>query len=200
MSATMHLIVLVSLLTAAVCGGTSTFSSTEQGKVTSTSATNLNSLPTSSTLTTTAGTPQSQTATQQITSEVASASTQTPRTEQTIPSTSPKITPITQKPNEMVSQEQTVPSASESPNVSTTVNTTRPVTPPSALSTKWGNSGLAANPGLVAIICIFSIILALVLFVLIVKCAKSPRSNFERLEDMPMGKVNEESPFAHYSK
>ncbi|XP_072245333.1 uncharacterized homolog [Leuresthes tenuis] len=195
MSATMLLTVLVSLLTVVVCGGTSIPPATEDGNVSSTSATHLTISPTSSTLTTTAGTQQSQTATQQITTEAASASTQTPRTEHTIPSTSPKITPITRTPNETVSQEQTVPSASESPNVTTTVNTTSPV-----LSTNWGNSDLAANPGLVAIICIFSIVLALVLFVLIVKCTKSPRSNFERLEDMPMGKVNEESPFAHYSK
>lgn len=59
---------------------------------------------------------------------------------------------------------------------------------------------MAANPGLVAILCIFCIILALVLVVATIKCIRSPRSNFERLDDVPMGKVNEESPIAQYSK
>ncbi|XP_039454354.1 uncharacterized protein LOC116318232 isoform X2 [Oreochromis aureus] len=70
----------------------------------------------------------------------------------------------------------------------------------SGFSPDWGKDDLASNPGLVAIICIFCIVLALVIVVFTVKCIRSPRSKFERLEDMPMGKVNEESPFAHYSK
>lgn len=57
---------------------------------------------------------------------------------------------------------------------------------PSGFSPDWEKDDLASNPGLVAIICIFCIVLALVLVVLTVKCIRSPRSNFERLEDMPM--------------
>ncbi|KAM8888233.1 putative LOC729966 homolog [Synchiropus picturatus] len=57
---------------------------------------------------------------------------------------------------------------------------------------------LLKNPGLVAIICIFCIFLALVLFVGSVKCVHAPKSNFERLEEVPLGKVTEESPFARY--
>ncbi|XP_030584014.1 putative LOC729966 homolog isoform X2 [Archocentrus centrarchus] len=63
-----------------------------------------------------------------------------------------------------------------------------------------GKDDLASNPGLVAIICIFCVVLTLVLVVVVVKCIRSSSSKFERLEDMPMGSVNEESPFAKYSK
>ncbi|PWA21179.1 hypothetical protein CCH79_00009377 [Gambusia affinis] len=60
------------------------------------------------------------------------------------------------------------------------------------------NYNLVENPGLVTVICIFSIVFGLLLVVLIVKCVRSSRSDFERLEDVPMGKVNEASPFAHF--
>ncbi|MEQ2218681.1 hypothetical protein XENOCAPTIV_006717, partial [Xenoophorus captivus] len=68
------------------------------------------------------------------------------------------------------------------------------------LSDNKGNYDLAENPGLVAIICIFCIVLSLLLVVMAVKCIRSSKSDFERLEDVPMGKVNEASPFAQYSK
>ncbi|KAM6921487.1 putative LOC729966 homolog [Xenentodon cancila] len=117
--------------------------------------------------------------------------------EETNSSTSRPTTLIPQASNTTVSQPQTVPSASGSPNVteSTTMNTTSPAVLPNQ-----AKDDLAANPGLVAIMCIFCIVLVLILVVLTVKCIRLPRSNFERLHDVPMGKVNEESPFAHYSK
>ncbi len=55
-----------------------------------------------------------------------------------------------------------------------------------AQSHNWEKGGLAENPGLVAILCIFCIILVLVLVVATVKCIQLPRSNFERLEDVPL--------------
>ncbi|MCJ8737819.1 hypothetical protein PDJAM_G00028510 [Pangasius djambal] len=66
-------------------------------------------------------------------------------------------------------------------------------------SSNNGEDTLARNPGLVAILCIFFIILALVIVVAIAKiisCRKS--SQFERLEDLPMNKMNEDAPFARY--
>uniref|UniRef100_A0A3Q3DVM0 Uncharacterized LOC109518978 n=1 Tax=Hippocampus comes TaxID=109280 RepID=A0A3Q3DVM0_HIPCM len=63
----------------------------------------------------------------------------------------------------------------------------------------FGKEDLRTNPGLVAIITIFCIILALVLIVATVKCIRSPRSDFERLEDVPMVSLKR-SPFARYSK
>ncbi|XP_026766700.3 uncharacterized protein LOC113524462 isoform X3 [Pangasianodon hypophthalmus] len=66
-------------------------------------------------------------------------------------------------------------------------------------SSNKGEDSLAKNPGLVAILCIFFIILALVIVVAIAKiisCRKSPQ--FERLEDLPMNKMNEDAPFARY--
>ncbi|XP_077390891.1 putative LOC729966 homolog [Festucalex cinctus] len=64
----------------------------------------------------------------------------------------------------------------------------------------FGEDSLRANPGLVAIITIFCIVLTLMLIVATVKCIQSPSSDFERLEDVPMDKMNEGSPFARYSK
>ncbi|XP_034439688.1 uncharacterized protein PB18E9.04c-like [Hippoglossus hippoglossus] len=98
--------------------------------------------------------------------------------------------------NQTVTNGSTIPPTSGSPYVTanTTVNTTS-----SALSHEK-EDGFASNPGLVAIICIFCIVLVLALVVAAVKCSSRSRNNFERLEDVPMGKVNEGSPFAHYSK
>lgn len=56
----------------------------------------------------------------------------------------------------------------------------------SALPHEWKKGDLVANPGLVAVLCIFCVVLFLVLVVAVVKCAQSPRSNFERLDDVPM--------------
>ncbi|KAK2868956.1 hypothetical protein Q7C36_000827 [Tachysurus vachellii] len=64
------------------------------------------------------------------------------------------------------------------------------------------NDNLVMNPGLVAILCIFFIVLALVLVVAIAKIISYRRnSQFERLEDLPMSqqsKKNENAPFARY--
>ncbi|KAK3533849.1 hypothetical protein QTP70_032969 [Hemibagrus guttatus] len=65
------------------------------------------------------------------------------------------------------------------------------------------NDGLPMNPGLVAILCIFFIVLALVLVIVIAKIISGRRnSQFERLEDLPMAQQsaneNENAPFARY--
>ncbi|XP_060934077.1 protein CIST1-like [Limanda limanda] len=125
-------------------------------------------------------------------------STGVPPTNQTstrIPITNQTSTgiPVT---NQTVTNGSTIPPTSGTPyfTANTTVNATG-----SALSPDMLN-GLASNPGLVAIIFIFCIVIILALVVAAVKCSPSSRNNFERLEDVPMGKVNEGSPFAHYSK
>ncbi|XP_072516949.1 uncharacterized homolog isoform X2 [Salminus brasiliensis] len=65
-------------------------------------------------------------------------------------------------------------------------------------SASQGNS-LARNPGLVAVLCIFFIVLALVLVVVIAKVITTCRKpKFERLDDLPMSKMREDSPFARY--
>ncbi|XP_017268876.1 mucin-22-like [Kryptolebias marmoratus] len=198
-AAMMHLTVLVSLLTVAVCSETAIFSEPTQEPESTTTASHFpSSLATSSGVKTSAVTLQSQTTTtHQNATDVTSASPGTPRTEEPNPSSTTVNATTSQASNETTSQEQTVLSTSESQNASTSaaVNATSP-----ALSANSGKNDLMRNPGLVAIICIFSIILALMIVVVTVKCIQSPKSNFERLEDVPMGKVNEESPFAHYSK
>lgn len=45
---------------------------------------------------------------------------------------------------------------------------------------------LAANPGLVAVVSIFCIVVAAVVVVVIVKAVRSRRPHFERLDDVPM--------------
>ncbi|KAJ8374745.1 hypothetical protein SKAU_G00053250 [Synaphobranchus kaupii] len=57
---------------------------------------------------------------------------------------------------------------------------------------------LASNPGLVAVLCIFFIVLALLVAVAIAKSLSSRRPQFEKLDDVQMDKMNEESPFASY--
>lgn len=55
------------------------------------------------------------------------------------------------------------------------------------LSQEAEKNDMATNAGLVAVLCIFCIIFALVLVVFAAKFIQSPRSNFERLkDDVPM--------------
>ncbi|MCI4383593.1 hypothetical protein PGIGA_G00028310 [Pangasianodon gigas] len=92
----------------------------------------------------------------------------------------------------------TILSSTEEPG-KTATSTGKVNTTPSSASSNKGEDSLAKNPGLVAILCIFFIILALVIVVAIAKlisCRKSPQ--FERLEDLPMNKMNEDAPFARY--
>ncbi|XP_060796544.1 uncharacterized protein LOC132898893 isoform X1 [Neoarius graeffei] len=73
------------------------------------------------------------------------------------------------------------------------------ITTPSSAPSNKGQDSLARNPGLVAILCIFCIVLALVIVVAIAKlisCRKT--SQFERLDDVPMSKIKEDAPFARY--
>ncbi|XP_032429168.1 putative LOC729966 homolog isoform X2 [Xiphophorus hellerii] len=212
MPAAMHLTVLLSLLTATACEQTwSTVSST----VTATSASHATqSLATSSTVKTSTVTPQLQTTTQMTTS-LTSASPQTATAEKTGPSSAPLNTTTSQTSNQTVTQSQTTSqTSSQTSNHTVTQSQTVPLTSES-LNVTAGTSGnqtssdlsgnkenynLAENPGLVAVICIFTIVFGLLLVVMMVKCVKSSRSDFERLEDVPMGKVNEASPFAQYTK
>ncbi|KAI9517437.1 hypothetical protein NQZ68_004654 [Dissostichus eleginoides] len=197
MTAAMHLTVLVSLFAVTFCEATSaahhTSLAAEKNSASVTATTNTE-LPPSTTLqiTTAVTTKTGSTASLQT-------SSQTPnRTEETHPSvTSPQTTTTNTTSNETVSHEVTLPPASDSTNVTaaSTVNTTS-----QGLSPEWIKADLERNPGLVAILCIFCIVLILLLVVVTIKCTKSRRSNFERLEDVPMSKVNEASPFAQYSK
>ncbi|XP_021423060.2 cell wall protein RBR3 [Oncorhynchus mykiss] len=61
-----------------------------------------------------------------------------------------------------------------------------------------GRHVLSRSPGLVAVLCIFCICLGLLLAVGIAKLITPRGSTFQRLEDVPLGKINEESPFARY--
>ncbi|XP_041792006.1 mucin-13-like [Chelmon rostratus] len=203
MPAAMHLTVLVSLFAVTVCASTTTSSADERvttrpAQPTSLTVTMKNDVSLS-TVTTTKNTQQPTTATHQATaSPQPSTSPQIlNRTEDKQPSAPPQTSVTNQTSNETVSHGLTLPPGSESPNVTanTTINTTSP-----DFSHKGQKGDLIENPGLVAVLCIFCIVVALVLVVVTVKCIRSPRSNFERLEDVPMGKVSEESPFAHHSK
>ncbi|KAM7388035.1 hypothetical protein PAMP_024236 [Pampus punctatissimus] len=188
MPAAMYLTVLMSLFAVTVCKDTATSTTTQVSGLTNGVTTH----------------PQPTTTTHQISTEITShkvspplsTSPQTPkRTEVTHVSPRPQTT--NQTSNETVFKGSTVPAASESPNITatTTINITNPAFPH-----KWGKDDFLANPGLVAIICIFCIVIVLVLVVATVKCTRSSKSNFERLEDVPMGKMSEKSPFAQYSK
>nr|XP_020511115.1 threonine-rich protein-like [Labrus bergylta] len=132
------------------------------------------------------------------TSPPPSISTQTPsRTEGPQTSSPPKNATTNQTSKKTVPPGSTATPASTAPDITTatTVNTT--VLGP---LDEWTKEDLAANPGLVAVLCIFCIVFVLGLVVATMKCIELPRSKFERLENVPLGKVTEESPFAHYSK
>ncbi|KAF6734398.1 hypothetical protein FQA47_010143 [Oryzias melastigma] len=187
MSEAIHLSVLVCLLTATLCSGSNGSTTAEQAKPT-TAPTLI------STLTSNSSTTQNQT-THRVTTEAASTPPGTLGTAETTPSTRPPTTLITSTLNETVTQKHTASPGTPNVATNTTVHTTS-----QASSSIRIKGDLAANPGLIAIISLFCIVLGLTVVVLAVKCIQSPRSNFERLEDVPMGKVNEESPFALYSK
>ncbi|XP_054912952.1 uncharacterized protein LOC129377187 [Poeciliopsis prolifica] len=192
MPAAMHLTVLLCLLTATACRGSSVSST-----VTATSASSATqSLASSPTVKTSTVTPQLQTTTQ-TTPNLTSASPQTATAEKTGPSSAPLNTTIGQTSDQTVTQNQTVPLTSESLNVTAGTSGNKTT---SDLSGNKENYKLVESPGLVAVICIFTIVFGLLLVVITVKCVRSSRSNFERLEDVPMGKVNETSPFAQYTK
>ncbi|XP_038157851.1 integumentary mucin A.1-like isoform X1 [Cyprinodon tularosa] len=195
MPAAMYLTLLLTLVTVTICSETTAVPETAGGELTTTTASHATlNFTTSSSAVTTAVTPQNQTATQNTT-EASLTSPQTPTAEKTSPSSPPLNTTTSQTSNETVTEEQEVPSTTLNVTAGTSTNTTT-----SALSDNKDNYNWAANPGLVAVICIFCMVFGLLLVVIMVKCVRSSRPSFERLEDLPLGKVNEASPFAQYSK
>ncbi|KAJ7993320.1 hypothetical protein DPEC_G00271200 [Dallia pectoralis] len=61
-----------------------------------------------------------------------------------------------------------------------------------------GKPDMNRSPGLVAVLCIFFLCLILLLVFGITKLLKMRDSKFQRLEEVPMGTMNEGSPFAQY--
>ncbi|KAG8454678.1 hypothetical protein GDO86_001050 [Hymenochirus boettgeri] len=57
---------------------------------------------------------------------------------------------------------------------------------------------LTGNPGLVAVICIFISILCISLVVITIKFCQNGEPEFQKLDEVPMGGLNEEAPFARY--
>ncbi|XP_063150134.1 uncharacterized LOC729966 homolog [Candoia aspera] len=54
------------------------------------------------------------------------------------------------------------------------------------------------KPGLVVVICIFVSILLIGAVVVLIKCCHPKKPAFKKLDEVPMGKVAEDSPFARY--
>ncbi|XP_034611195.1 classical arabinogalactan protein 1-like [Trachemys scripta elegans] len=57
---------------------------------------------------------------------------------------------------------------------------------------------LSQSPGLVAVICIFVACLLIAAGVVVVKLCHRREPAFEKLDEVPMGKMTEDSPFARY--
>ncbi|CAM4629212.1 uncharacterized homolog [Lepidochelys kempii] len=57
---------------------------------------------------------------------------------------------------------------------------------------------LSQSPGLVAVICIFVAILLIAAGVVVVKLCRRREPAFRKLDEVPMGKMTEDSPFARY--
>ncbi|XP_070588924.1 uncharacterized homolog [Erythrolamprus reginae] len=56
----------------------------------------------------------------------------------------------------------------------------------------------SAKPGLVVVICLFAFVLVIVAAVVLIKCCRPKEPAFKKLDEVPMGKVAEDSPFARY--
>ncbi|XP_056122454.1 uncharacterized protein LOC130100846 isoform X2 [Rhinichthys klamathensis goyatoka] len=83
----------------------------------------------------------------------------------------------------------------------TTVNSTETFSEKSNNTAAQGDregQDVAVNPGLIAVLCIFCIVMAVVVVIVIVKAVRCRRPHFERLDDVSMGKMSEDTPFAHY--
>ncbi|KAM3856084.1 putative LOC729966 homolog isoform 2-T2 [Vipera latastei] len=56
----------------------------------------------------------------------------------------------------------------------------------------------STKPGLVVVICLFVFVLVIGTFVLLIKCCRPKEPAFKKLDEVPMRKVAEDSPFARY--
>ncbi|ETE59034.1 hypothetical protein L345_15238 [Ophiophagus hannah] len=56
----------------------------------------------------------------------------------------------------------------------------------------------STKPGLVVVICLFVIVLVTGAVVVLIKCCRRKKPTFKKLDEVPMGKVAEDSPFARY--
>ncbi|XP_061831929.2 uncharacterized homolog isoform X1 [Nerophis lumbriciformis] len=106
------------------------------------------------------------------------------------PSPTNKGTQDTETPFARLTSDKTTPLLSTF-SAALTDNTPHHDTSSQAPPLVFDNNNLGANPGLVAIVSVFGIILTLVLIVAMVKCIQSPRYDFERIEDVPMGWMNQ---------
>ncbi|XP_056590114.1 uncharacterized protein LOC130409918 [Triplophysa dalaica] len=95
------------------------------------------------------------------------------------------------------SQKSTVLKTPESTNETAFPTGQNSTTSSTALENK-GEHDVAGNPGLIAVLCIFFITVAILLVIVIVKVVRARRPQFERLDDVPMGKISEDAPFARY--
>ncbi|KAI7795444.1 putative mucin-5AC-like [Triplophysa rosa] len=94
-------------------------------------------------------------------------------------------------------QKSTVLKTPESTNETAFPTGQNSTTSSTALENKGGHD-VAGNPGLIAVLCIFFITLAVLLVIVIVKVVRARRPQFERLDDVPMGNISEDAPFARY--
>ncbi|XP_077463865.1 putative LOC729966 homolog isoform X2 [Stigmatopora argus] len=172
MSAVMRLTLLISLLTFTLSQGKNISSTVKQNQVITNTTLIKTNLET--------WTSHSADAKQQQVTIVATSQTSA------LPS---QTSTRTQQPYSAVTRHT---SKETTPLLSTLSATSTQVTPRQNITTQappqeFGEEDLRTNPGLVAIITIFCTIVALALVVATVKCIQSPRGDFERLEDMPMG-------------
>ncbi|XP_032083365.1 uncharacterized protein F26C11.3-like [Thamnophis elegans] len=56
----------------------------------------------------------------------------------------------------------------------------------------------STKPGLVVVICLFVVVLVIVAVVILIKSCRPKEPAFQKLDEVPMGKVAEGSPFARY--
>ncbi|XP_040509716.1 uncharacterized LOC729966 homolog isoform X3 [Gallus gallus] len=97
-----------------------------------------------------------------------------------------------------------LPTASSSAPLTTAPSSTPPTSAPSNLTTvpnhTWSSAQPSSkpNPGVVVVVCLFVAVLvgAVAMLLVRLRCCGKPR--FQRLDEVPMGKVSEESHFARH--
>ncbi|XP_030074480.1 putative LOC729966 homolog [Microcaecilia unicolor] len=106
--------------------------------------------------------------------------------------------PSAPNPDGMNTTAKSPTSSSAKPTISSATGTRTSLTgaiSPQALPVP---KGIAENPGLVAVLCIFISILVIAMVVLAIKFCNRREPEFQKLDEVPMSGMHEEAPFAHY--
>ncbi|XP_034293655.1 protein CIST1-like [Pantherophis guttatus] len=111
---------------------------------------------------------------------------------------STRATSSTTKTNDSTTNWSTVSSPTGSKEPLTTTQTVESINGSTSAGPLSPEPAFSAKPGLVVVICLFVFVLVIVAVVVLIKCCRPKEPAFKKLEEVPMGKVTEDSPFARF--